>query len=190
MNTIAELRRLPKEYGVEIDVRAWRNEVILHHDPFHEGDPLENYLADYEHGLLIVNIKETGIEEKVLDIIRMHPIADYFLLDVEFPYLYKASQRGERAMAVRYSEVEGLDTAKLFKGLVDWAWIDVNTTLPLDANSVEVLSDFRNCLVSPDLWDRPQDIPIYLQRMNELVFRPDAVVAKRDNLDAWNALIS
>ena len=91
-------------------------------------------------------------------------------------------------MAVRYSEVEGLDTVKQFKGLVDWTWIDVNTTLPLDANSIAVLSRFRNCLVSPDLWSRPQDIPIYLQRMKDLAFQPDAVVAKQGNLDAWNDL--
>ena len=61
-------------------------------------------------------------------------------------------------------------------------------TLPLDANSRGVLSRFRNCLVSPDLWGRPEDIPIYLQRMKELHFQPDAVVAKKSNLEAWDSL--
>ena len=190
VNTIAELRKLPKEFGVEIDVRVGRDKLVLHHDPFQEGELLEQYLAEYEHGLLVVNIKETGIEDSVLDIVRKHGISDCFLLDVEFPYLYKASQRGEKALAVRYSEVEGLDTVKQFEGLVDWAWIDVNTSLPLDGKSVTMLSRFRNCLVSPDLWDRPQDIPNYIQQMNDLAFRPDAVVAKRANLDAWRALNS
>jgi hypothetical protein len=188
VNTVAELRQLPRNYGAEIDVRAWRNELVLHHDPFHEGERFDDYLAEYEHGLLVVNIKETGIEARALEALRQRGIADCFLLDVEFPYLYKASKKGERAMAVRYSEVEGLDTVKQFEGVVDWTWIDVNTSLPLDANSTGVLSRFRSCLVSPDLWGRPQDIPIYLQRMKELAFQPDAVVAKQSNLDAWNDL--
>lgn len=190
MNTVTELRELPREYGAEIDVRAWENDLVLHHDPFHEGERLEDYLAEYDHGLLIVNVKETGIEDDALDMVRKHGARDYFLLDVEFPYLYKASQLGERALAIRYSEVEGLDTVKQFKGLVDWTWIDVNTTLPLDKNSVATLSHFRNCLVSPDLWNRPQDITNYIQQMNDLRFCPDAVVAKRSNLDAWRALNS
>jgi hypothetical protein len=190
VNTIAELRKLPKNYGAEIDIRAWQNRLVLHHDPFQEGESLEDYLAEYDHGLLVLNIKETGIEDKVLKIVREHEIPDYFLLDVEFPYLYKASHGGEQAIAVRYSEAEGLDTVKQLKGLVDWTWIDVNTTLPLDETSVEVLASFRNCLVSPDLWDRPEDISIYLKRMEEVKFRPDAVVAKLGNLDTWSALIS
>tara|TARA_Y100001968_G_scaffold280676_1_gene277408 strand:+ start:628 stop:1236 length:609 start_codon:yes stop_codon:yes gene_type:complete len=190
VNTIAELRKLPKHYGAEIDIRAWQNRLVLHHDPFQEGESLEDYLAEYDHGLLVLNIKETGIEDKVLKVVREHGIDDYFLLDVEFPYLYKASQRGEQAMAVRYSEAEGLDTVKHLKGLVDWTWIDVNTQLPLDETSTEVLASFRNCLVSPDLWDRPEDIRIYRKRMKEVGFQPDAVVAKRGNLDAWSTLIS
>ena len=190
VNTIAELRELPKNYGAEIDIRAWQNKLVLHHDPFLEGDSLEDYLAEYEHGLLVLNIKETGIEDKVLKIVREHAISDYFLLDVEFPYLYKASQHGEQAMAVRYSEAEGLDTVKQLKGLVNWTWIDVNTKLPLDETSVEVLSCFRNCLVSPDLWGRPSDIPIYFQRMKALAFQPEAIVTKQNNLETWNALNS
>jgi hypothetical protein len=190
VNTCLELRQSPKKYGVEIDVRAWQKDLVLHHDPFREGESLDKYLDEYDHGLLVVNVKETGIEEDVLKAIRKHGIRDYFLLDVEFPYLYKASLRGERAMAVRYSEAEGLDTVTQFSGLVDWTWIDVNTTLPLDENSVATLSSFRNCLVSPDLWGRPQDIPIYLQQMKELNFQPDAVVAKQSNLDAWQSLSS
>ena len=115
-------------------------------------------------------------------------MSDYFLLDVEFPYLYKASREGEQFIAIRYSEVEGLDTVKQFEGLVDWSWIDVNTSLPLDETSVQTLARFRNCLVSPDLWGRPEDIPIYIRRMKELNFQPDAVVAKQSNFEAWNSL--
>ena len=188
VNTIAELRKLPKNYGAEIDVRAWQNRLILHHDPFQEGDSLEDYLAEFDHGLLVLNIKETGIEDRVLELVCHHEIEDYFLLDVEFPYLYKASKKGQSSIAVRYSEVEGLETVKHFKGLVDWIWIDVNTCLPLDEGSIEPLGAFRNCLVSPDLWGRPEDISVYLQHMKRLEFQPDAIVAKKENLKAWDFL--
>ena len=43
---------------------------------------IEDYLDEYRHGTLILNIKEAGIEDEVLSLVRQRPqIKSYFLLD-------------------------------------------------------------------------------------------------------------
>ena len=43
INTVKELDLIPTEYGVEIDVRADGEKLILAHDPFNEGEVLESF---------------------------------------------------------------------------------------------------------------------------------------------------
>ena len=90
INKIKHLKKIKKIYGVEIDIRTHRSKLILSHDPFYNGDTLENYLENYFHGTLVLNIKESGIENDVLKLIKNFNIKSYFLLDVEFPYIYYA----------------------------------------------------------------------------------------------------
>ena len=42
-----------------------------------------------QKGTLILNIKESGIEQNVLKLVKRYKIKSYFLLDVEFPYIFK-----------------------------------------------------------------------------------------------------
>ena len=37
INTIKELLKVPKKYGVEIDLRDHGDKIILQHDPFKKG---------------------------------------------------------------------------------------------------------------------------------------------------------
>ena len=53
------------------------------------------------------------IEGEVLRLVRQRTqIENYFLLDIEFPYLFRASREGERAIAIRFSEDESIELAK------------------------------------------------------------------------------
>ena len=47
-----------------------RSQLILNHDPFKKGDNFIDYLDEYQHGTLVLNIKETGIENDVLDEVK------------------------------------------------------------------------------------------------------------------------
>ncbi|SVC74012.1 uncharacterized protein METZ01_LOCUS326866, partial [marine metagenome] len=115
VNTLQDLKTIPTEYGTEIDIRAFGSNLILNHEPFQTGELFENFLDEYRHGTLILNIKEAGIEDEALRLVRKRSqIKKFFLLDVEFPYIYSASQKGERAIAVRFSEVESIETIKNF----------------------------------------------------------------------------
>ena len=187
INTVERLRRLPTHWGVELDLRADSSELILNHDPFKGGERFVDYLAEYRHGLLVLNIKEAGIEDEVLRLVRARGITDCFLLDVEFPYLYRAARKGERAIAVRYTEDECIETVLKYKGRVDWVWIDTISRLPLDATVVEQLRGFKTCLVCPERWGRPQDIPAYRQQLAKLGMQIDAVMTAEAHVAAWVA---
>ena len=185
INTIKGLREIPNKYGVEIDVRASGKDLILNHEPFEGGDLLKDYLKEYKHSFIVFNIKEAGIEQTVIDLAKSFGIKDYFLLDVEFPYLYSASRKGVRDIAVRYSEDESIVTAEKYKNMVDWVWIDTNTMLPLDEKVKSTLSHYKTCLVSPDRWGRSKDIKAYREEMSRLGFNLDAVVVGLRHVALW-----
>ena len=45
VNTIDDLIKTPKEYGVERDLRDLGDRIILQHDPFKGGQDFEKYLS-------------------------------------------------------------------------------------------------------------------------------------------------
>jgi hypothetical protein len=188
VNSRALLATVPAHYGAEVDIRASGSALVLNHEPFEGGEALDDFLDSYAargHATLVLNVKEAGIEDEILARVRARAISSYFLLDVEFPYLYRASRRGERAIAVRYSEEEPLDAAKRFAGAVDWVWIDTFTRLPLDPESCAALGAVKSCLVCPGRWRRAADIPSYRQRMRDLRFAPTAVMTSLDDAAKW-----
>ena len=187
INTLESLKIVPSHFGTEIDLRARGSELYLHHDAFCEkdADAFVDYLDAYRHGLLVLNIKEAGIETEVLRLVRERGIERYFLLDVEFPYLYRASRLGERSIAVRYSEDESIETALTYKERVDWVWIDTNTRLSLDATVKAQLAGLKTCLVCPERWGRPHDIPGYRAQLAALDFTLDAVMTSLACAPLW-----
>ena len=48
-NTIDELIETDLKYGVEIDLRSYNGNVILHHDPMSVGEDFDNWLRYYNH---------------------------------------------------------------------------------------------------------------------------------------------
>lgn len=187
VNTVDALKNVPTHFGAEIDLRARGSELYLNHDAFKasQSEAFVDWLEGYHHGLLVLNIKEAGIESEVLRLVRARGVERYFLLDVEFPYLYRASRAGERAIAVRYSEDESIETALRYKERVDWVWIDTNTRLPLDQTVKSQLAGLKTCLVCPERWGRPQDIPHYRNLMEGIDFKLDAVMTSLECAPLW-----
>lgn len=185
VNSVEALKKIPTKYGVEIDVRESGGKLILNHEPFAQGVRLETYLKHYSHALMIVNIKEAGIESKIIELLKKYKIKNYFFLDVETPYLYSASRAGFRNIAVRYSEIEPIETLEYYRKRVDWVWIDTITKLPLNKLVIRRLKGFRTCLVCPERWGREKDIVSYKEKMKKLGFTPDAVMTSFDTIPSW-----
>ena len=189
-NTIAELQATPPQYGVEIDLRSQGHKLIVQHDPFADGEDFERWLDHFRHGTLILNVKEEGLEERLIGLMAARGITDYFFLDQSFPFLIRWSKRGERRCAVRVSEFESIETALTLAGQIDWVWVDCFTRFPLDGAGAKRLqgAGFKLCLVSPELQGRAVEveIPALASMLRDLGVSPDAVCTKRPDL--WEGL--
>ena len=82
VNSIEKLKNIPDDYGVEIDIRNNSGELVLSHDLHESTTTLKEFLNNYDKKLLIANIKESGIENISIDMIKNKNIENFFLLDV------------------------------------------------------------------------------------------------------------
>lgn len=186
-NTLQELNETPAEYGVEVDIRSCGEQLIIHHDALVPGGDFLDWIAAYRHGTLILNVKEEGLEARLISVMQQHGIDDFFFLDQSFPFLVKWAKAGEHRCAVRVSEFESIDTALSLAGKVDWVWVDCFTEFPLSGEDARRLQNegFRLCIVSPELQGRnaETDIPIYAALLAERGIAAQAVCTKRP--DIW-----
>jgi hypothetical protein len=185
VNKIKDLINTSINFGVEIDIRTNGSKLILSHDPFLKGDKLEDYLENYKHKTLVLNLKEAGIEENVLDLIKKNSVKSYFLLDVEMPYIYLAAKKGQKNIAVRFSEYEDISLTKHFTNKLKWVWIDTATKLPINKDNIRILSKFKSCLVCPERWGRKQDINKYKKKLTKLKFKPSAIMTSLKHVKDW-----
>jgi len=184
-NLIAELAATPETLGVEVDVRSRGDALITSHDPFAPGDPFEEWVTYYRHALLILNVKEEGLEDALLSVMKRQGIEQFFFLDQSFPFLIRTAKRGERRCAVRVSEFESIATALAVAPLIDWVWIDCFTRFPLSLDEAESLkrAGLRLCLVSPELQGRrAEDVPAFRRELDTLAITADAVCTKHPEL--------
>ena len=189
VNTVGQLRKVPHEHGVELDLRDRGPRLILQHDPFADGEDFAPYLAEYRHGTMILNVKSERIETRVLDQLeRAGTVSDYFFLDCSFPMIRQLVGQGEHRIAVRFSEFEPIEGPLSLAGEVDWVWVDCFTRLPInDETYARLSSSFKICIVSPELQGHD------LGRIREFAeqLRPyaiDAVCTKRPDL--WQAAVN
>ncbi len=189
INTVEELKKTPKEFGVELDLRDFGDRLILQHDPFTDGEDFEDYLKHYDHGTMILNIKSERIEHKVLELIQKYEIPKYFFLDSSFPMIYLLSNQGEKNVAIRYSEYEGIDTILNMKNKIDWIWVDCFSKLPITSQSYSLLKEngFKFCLVSPELQGQPEKLQVYKHYLEEKDIVFDAICTKLYNIDKWES---
>jgi hypothetical protein len=185
-NTLQALKETPYQFGVEVDIRSFGDRLIIHHDPFVDGESFEDWISAYQHGTLILNIKEEGLEGRLISLMQLHGIDDYFFLDQSFPFLVKWAKAGEHRCAIRVSEFEAIKTALTLAGKVDWVWVDCFNYFPLSHEDAQRLKNagFKLCLVSPELQgrDAETEIPQLLQLLAERDIQADAVCTKRPDL--------
>ena len=187
INTVEELKQIPFEYCVELDLRDYGDRLILQHDPFKDGEDFEEYLKYYKHGTMILNIKSERIEHKVLELIKKYDVKKYFFLDSSFPMIYLLSNNNEKNIALRFSEFEGIDTILNMKNKVEWIWVDCFSKLPITNENYMLLkaNGFKFCLVSPELQGQSEKLEEYKEYLNcnNIVF--DAICTKNYNIDTW-----
>ena len=186
INTIELLKKVPVEYGVEVDIRSNNNSLVMHHDPFTMGELFEKWIKFYEHETLILNVKEEGLEEPLISLMKKYKVNNFFFLDQSFPFLRKTALLGESRCAVRISEYEHINTALSLSGMVDWVWVDCFTEFPLSIEDGKRLKDagFKICIVSPELQGRTDSSHVmeFRRKIEALNIIGDAVCTKYPDL--------
>ena len=136
---------------------------------------------------MILNIKSERIEHRVLELVHKYNVREYFLLDSSFPMIFLLSNEGEKNIALRFSELEGLDTILSMKGKVKWVWVDCFTKLPIDNKNFKILKEagFQLCLVSPELQKRESDLADYKDYLHREGVLFDAICTKVYNTSKW-----
>jgi hypothetical protein len=152
VNTVAELDATPLQLGIEFDLRSDGDRVIVTHDPFTDGEPIEAYFPRIGKRPCIFNVKCEGIEGRVLALAKQHGIEDFFFLDCSVPAAVKLWRQGERRLAVRWSEYEPLEGVLAWAGKASWCWVDCFTHFPgSEREWTQLAEQFQVCLVSPEL---------------------------------------
>lgn len=161
VNSSEDLLKIPREYGIEIDLR-WSHDVgiYLSHDPNSPGEAFHHWLESYHHKTLILNVKEDGLEQEILELINSFSLSDYFFLDQPIPTLIKC-MKNKVPTAIRVSEYEDFPTS--LPGTPEWIWVDsftgnwnhLNASLKRAANS-----KLKLCIVSPELQGRTSRVEL------------------------------
>ena len=203
-NDLQTLRTVAPEFGCEIDIRNHGKRLIVTHDPFQEdGEEFERWLKNFNHKFLILNVKEEGLEENLIRILKYNGVTNYFILDESCPFIRKWALNGVEEFSIRVSEYESYGTAlnlaaylKKYNRKIGWVWADSFEGHPLPAPEINALRrcGYKICHVSPELhWlNNPKDWDDLVNKFISVLISqrlmPDAVCTKL--LYKWKEAIS
>jgi len=157
-NSREKLATTSPEFGVEIDIRTWCLNLTLDHDPFTEGERLGDWLIAYRHAGLILNVKEEGLEQSLIDLLAERNISNYLFLDQSIPSMIKWLNAGyQRHIAARISEYESISSLKSLPRPPGHIWCDsFSGNWDHLASAVRYAADNSTALilVSPELQSR------------------------------------
>ena len=186
VNTSKELKKLSVNFGAEIDLRSNNKDVYLHHDPFKKGELFSNWIKYFKHKLLVLNVKEEGLEEKIVSILKKNNIKNFFFHDQTFSSLLKNMNKTK--VSIRYSEFEDLKKIDKLFDSIKWVWIDNFNEIKIDRKFYSFLKKkkVKICIVSPELVKKSRSkeikkIKSYLKKNKYIV---DAVCTK--NSELWS----
>ena len=190
INTLNELNQIDKQFGTEIDLRDDYNSrnLKLVHDPFSEGESFEEYLKNYNHNTLILNIKSERIELEILLLIKKYNIKNYFFLDSSFPMIYLLNKEYKNNnIACRFSEYENIHFFLENKEMFSTVWVDCFSKFPLNKEIYDLIKkeNKKICIVSPELQKQPEKIEIYRNYIIEKNIIPDMICTKEYNIYKW-----
>ena len=129
VNKINELKKTSQKYGVEIDLRSKNKSIILNHDPFLNGEKFTKWIKAFKHKFLVLNVKEEGLENKIISILKKNKISNFFFHDQTFSSLLK--NKNKTKVSLRYSEFESLKNFTFLFKHIKWIWIDHFNKFPL-----------------------------------------------------------
>lgn len=165
-----------------MDVRPSRDKLIVQGEPFVDGELLEDYLRNFGHKFIIFDVKSEGIESRIIELAQKFRIENYFLLNVTPHAAKRLMNREFKKFAVRFSDMEAMETCNLWAGRTEWVWVDIFRDFPLNEQNTPVLKkNFKICAISPEVIGLRGALERYRGKMR--AFGIDAVCT--DLPDLW-----
>lgn len=151
-----------KNYGIEIDLR-YKERLVLNHDVLKQ-DILYPFFEEKIQFMtnipIICNIKESGLEEKVIELLGDN--FEYYFLDSQIPDILRLSKNGYQGkFIIRISDVESYNKRLIGVVKPKYVWVDYSQFSNFDIqNYQEFIYDIKPklgqvepILVSPELYD-------------------------------------
>lgn len=174
VNSIEQLKSTPTDFGVHAEIRSYNNRIIINRDAFLDGDSLEDYIKSFKHSFLVLDVKTEGIENKSIEIVEKAGIKDYIFVNVPSSSIKKFIGRDFTKFAVRFSDMEPIESLKFWEGRAQWVWVDIFRDFPLnEENSAILKKNFKVCTISPEIIGIRAGLERYRGKM--MTFKIDAV---------------
>lgn len=153
VNSRLDLKNTSPHFGVEVDIRSDESGLYLSHDPFTKGELLSDWLGNFKHAVLVVNVKEDGLEDRVVEMLKDSNVSSYFFLDQAMPTIIRRGLAGLFDSALRFSEYESIESIVKMQDFSSWVWVDSFHRSSIHRIQLErlKLTGLRVCLVSPEL---------------------------------------
>ena len=190
VNSISDLKKTNTEFGVEIDLRSENNKIYLNHDPFKKGVSFEKWIKKFKHKIIVLNVKEEGLEGRIIKTLKKNKINKFFFHDQTFSTLVKNMFKTK--VSIRYSEYENLNKKDYLFKKIKWLWLDNFTKIELGHKFYKYLKrkKVKICMVSPELVkkNRASEIKKLVKSLKKNKFHFDAICTKKPDL--WKGLLN
>ena len=190
VNNLDKLSKINKDYGVEVDVIYEKNQLLLKHSPFDTSSglvSLEDFLKVYDNKRIIINVKTSGIEEKIINTANKYS-DNFLLLDVEFPFIVKNYKNYGKYLMLRISRYESINDLQYFKNYIDWIWLDTYQSFEFNKDFINLLNLFNICLVSIERWDENYNISNFINEVRDLDLNIKAVMTDEKTVKDWEKI--
>jgi len=121
-----------EEDGIEIDIRSSIYGLVLNHNRLNHYKKYPLLKTEIKKlnkdKIIIANIKESGIEEEIIDIFESLGYKNYYFLDSQIPDIIRISREKpnlSHKFIIRVSEYESLNE-NLLKLNPKYIWVDYN----------------------------------------------------------------
>jgi len=189
VNSINSIKKTPSRFGVEIDLRSKNGYIYLHHDPFKKGEQFKKWINYFNHKIIVLNVKEEGLEKKILISLKKKKITKYFFHDQTFSSILKEMSRNK--VSIRFSEFEDLKKKNYLFKKIKWLWIDNFNKITLNKKFHSYLNKkkVKICMVSPELINenRKNKIKLTYKQLIKKKILPDAICTKFPEI--WEKII-
>jgi glycerophosphoryl diester phosphodiesterase len=159
-------RSFREGFGVELDIRDYRGDLVISHDVADSGSArldffFEMYNKNNKNLTLALNIKSDGLQVKLKSMLDCYHIENYFVFDMSIPDMLQYRNHGMCVFS-RVSEYEKLSES--ING-INGIWLD------------QFESNWFNDTLIDKILEKQKNICIVSSELH-----------KRKNIDCWNML--